>query len=367
MSWSAADHELMARALQLARRGLYGTSPNPRVGCVLVRDGRVIAEGWHRAAGGPHAEIDALNKAGDAQGATCYVTLEPCIHTGRTPPCVDALIRARVGAVMIGMQDPNPKVGGGGVKALQAAGIKTRVGLLGNEVAALNPGFIMRMRAGRPYVRCKLAMSLDGRTAAADGDSKWITAPAARGDVQRLRARSCAVMTGIGTILADDPRLDMRLQECGDRQPLRVVVDRALRMPVRARMLKSSGRTLVATLMDDPSRRAALEAAGAELCMPDDKKGFLKGLLMHLAEHERINELLLEAGAGLAGAMLEAGLVDELVLYQAPVLLGDRGRPLFYLPDLIGMGDSMTLQLKETRRVGRDLRLVFTVPDAGTH
>lgn len=352
----------MARAVQLARRGLYGTSPNPRVGCVLVREGRVLGEGWHQVAGGPHAEVLALEKAArEAEGADCYVTLEPCVHSGRTPPCVNALIAARVGSVIVAMEDPNPKVRGRGVASLESAGIPVRVGLLEETAAALNPGFIRRMSQGRPYVRCKLAMSTDGRTAAADGDSRWITTPEARSDVQKLRARSCAVMTGIGTILSDDPRLDVRAPGLGDRQPLRVVVDRALRIPAQARILSRPGRTIIATTVADAASHKPLESAGAELIVFDAGAGFLQALLGHLAEQEHVNELLVESGPGLAGAMLAAALVDELVLYQAPVVLGDMGRPLFNLAGLKTMPDKMMLHPEGIRRVGRDLRLTFTM------
>lgn len=360
MNWSSTDHQFMARALQLARRGLYTTTPNPRVGCVISVQDRIVGEGWHRVPGGPHAEIEALERAGSlANGADCYVTLEPCSHTGRTPPCVDALIEAQVNRVVVGMEDPNPLVHGAGIARLTAAGIETSVGLLADGAASLNPGFIMRMINGRPWVSCKMAISLDGRTAAADRGSKWITGTGARLDVQRLRARSCALMTGIGTVLRDDPQLDVRLDGADSRQPLRVVVDRKLRLPAGAAMLARPGRTIVATTVDEPARGADLKAAGAEIWVLDDDPRFLHKLLARLATAEHINELLLEAGADLAGAMLEAGLVDEIILYQAPVILGDRGRPLFTLPGVGNMGDRIPLRCIETRRIGVDLKMVF--------
>lgn len=256
--YSAADYEYMAHALQLAMRGLYTTHPNPRVGCVLVKDGQMVGEGWHEFAGGPHAEVNALKMAGNkAKGATVYLSLEPCSHQGRTPPCSQALIDAGVSRVIAAMQDPNPQVAGQGLAQLREAGIEVETGLLEAQAEALNPGFISRMRHGRPYVRHKLAMSLDGRTAMASGESKWITSDAARQDVQRMRAQSDAILTGVGTVLADDPAMTVRL-EGHKRQPMRVVVDTHLSMPTEAKILSQPGKTVVMTCSDSESRKDAL-------------------------------------------------------------------------------------------------------------
>lgn len=362
MTWMAADYTWMSRALQLAERGLYSTHPNPRVGCVLVREGNIIGEGWHRAPGEPHAEVKAITHAGtDVRGATCYVTLEPCSHTGRTPPCAEALIKAGVGRVIAAMEDPFPDVSGRGLKALEQAGIPVASGLLAEQAGRLNRGFCKRWTTGLPFVTCKLAMSMDGRTALADGTSKWITGAPARQDVQRLRAGSSAILTGIGTVLADNPRLDVRDLDCGGRQPLRVVIDSRLRFPPRARMLRQVGRTLIMTRSRDGGLKSALETAGAEVIVIDAVKDeFLRGVLRHLAREEQVNELLVESGATLAGGLLGAGLLDELVIYQAPLLLGDAGKGLFHLPGISSMNERIPLEVRDLRHVGRDLRLTLT-------
>ncbi len=353
----------MSRALQLARRGSNTTQPNPRVGCVIVRDNSIVAEGWHEFAGGPHAEINALKSAAEqARGASCYVTLEPCSHQGRTGPCSEALIEAGIAKVIVAMPDPNPLVAGQGLQKLAEAGIETRTGLLAAEAARLNQGFIMRMSEKRPYVRCKLAVSLDGRSAMRSGESKWITGTAARNDVQRLRAASAAIMTGIGTVLADDPGLDVRTVDIGKRRPLRVVPDRTLRFPVNAKMLSLAGRTLLFTLNNDKEAGQKLRDAGAEVVVMSARgKAFLAAVMRYLAEQEEINEILLEAGAGLSGAMLEQGLVDEIILYQAPVLMGDAGKGLFHLPSIKTMKDKLELDSVDSRMVGADWRMTFKV------
>lgn len=363
---TADDHRYMARALQLARRGLYTTDPNPRVGCVLVRDGEVVGEGWHRRAGEPHAEIHALRAAGErARGATVYVTLEPCAHHGRTPPCSEALVEAGVARVVAAMRDPNPQVAGKGLQRLEAAGIGTETGVLEAEAAALNPGFIRRMQRGRPWVRCKLAMSLDGRTAMRSGESRWITGDAARADVHRLRARSSAIVTGAGTVLADDPSLTARLPEDDGpvEQPLRVVLDTHLAMPPTARMLSLPGQTLVLTASDAGGPRAELEAAGAEVRVMPARDGQLdlEAVLDELGRRE-INEVLFETGAVLAGAVLRAGLIDELIVYMAPHLMGDEARGLFHLPGLSRMDQRIALEIRDIRSVGRDWRIT-AVPE----
>ena len=362
MPVTATDYSYMSRALQLAQKGLYTTDPNPRVGCVIVKDGEVVAEGWHERSGEPHAEVHALQQAGDkASDATVYVTQEPCCHHGKTPHCRDALVNAKVSRVVVAMQDPHSRVAGQGLQQLREAGIEVEVGVLETQARALNPGFIKRMQSGRPYVRNKLAMSLDGRTAMASGESKWITSDAARLDVQRLRARSSAILTGVGTVLADDPSMTVRLDEA-ERQPLRVVLDTHLSMPTNAKLLQQAGRTLVMTCSEDEEAKEALEQAGAEvICTPFHSNTVdMQAVLDTLGEME-INEVLLETGATLSGAMLKAGLIDELVIYMAPVLMGDNARGLFRLPFLDSMEQKIQLNISDIRAVGQDWRITATV------
>jgi diaminohydroxyphosphoribosylaminopyrimidine deaminase/5-amino-6-(5-phosphoribosylamino)uracil reductase len=362
----ANDQMYMARALRLAALGLWTTDPNPRVGCVLVKDGEVVGEGWHEKAGEPHAEIHALQQAGDrAAGATAYVTLEPCCHQGRTPPCTDALTSAGVTRVVAAMRDPNPQVAGSGLLALQQAGIETAVDVLAGEAGQLNAGFVMRMRTGRPHVRCKLAMSVDGRTAMASGESQWITGAAARRDVQRLRARSSAIMTGINTVLADDPSLTARPDDLSEEelsQPWRVVLDSRLRMPPAAKLLDKPGRTLVLTGVTDVDRHAQLMRANVDVvALPlTDGRLDLTAVMQHLGALE-MNEVHLEAGAGLCGALLQAGLVDELVIYMAPHLMGNAARGLFDLPGLETLAQRIQLDIADIRAVGEDWRITATV------
>ncbi|MES9993601.1 MAG: bifunctional diaminohydroxyphosphoribosylaminopyrimidine deaminase/5-amino-6-(5-phosphoribosylamino)uracil reductase RibD [Candidatus Thiodiazotropha sp.] len=357
----------MARAIQLARRGWYTTHPNPRVGCLIVNNGEVIAEGFHRRAGEPHAERNALDLAGAAaRGATLYVTLEPCCHHGRTPPCTDALIESGVERVVVAMRDPNPLVAGKGLERLHQAGIAVTEGVMTPQAEALNPGFIKRMTQGLPYIRCKMAMSLDGRTAMADGESQWITSAAARADVHKLRAQSSAILTGVGTLLSDDPSLNVRISaaELGLEEgipvphPLRVVLDPELATPVDAKMLGLPGPTLIVCSDEQPVHGAALEAAGAQVTLlPGDRERLdLQQVLRYLGEQE-INEVLLESGATLAGAMMEQGLVDELIVYQAPHLMGSEGRGLFLLPGISQMADRIDLQVTDLRQVGQDIRI----------
>jgi len=347
----------MAHALQLAARGLFTTSPNPRVGCIIVQDGRVVGEGWHERAGTPHAEIHALKAAGEAaRGATVYVTLEPCSHHGRTPPCAEALVSAGVARVVAAMRDPNPLVAGGGIDMLTLAGIRAEVGLMEAEARALNPGFISRMTRGRPWVRLKTASTLDGKTALANGASQWITGEAARADVQRLRARACAILTGSGTVLADNPRMTIRDLDSG-RQPLRVVVDSALRTPAAAAILPA----LVACHHADPAARAVLERAGAEVVeLPGaDGRVDLAALLTLLAQRG-VNELHVEAGAALNGALIEAGLIDEWVAYVAPMAVGDDARGLFsHTAALTSLDAAARFRFSDVRQVGGDLRLTL--------
>ena len=361
----APDRRFMARALELARRGLYSTDPNPRVGCVIVRGERIVGEGWHRYAGEPHAEVHALAAArGDARGATAYVTLEPCRHAGRTGPCTRALIEAGVAKVVAAMSDPNPEVAGRGFAELAEAGVEVETGLLEDRARALNRGFVSRHERGRPWVRCKLAATLDGRTATAAGESRWITGEAARADVHRLRAQASAVFTGIGTLLADDPRLDARVQdaECL-APPMRVIADSRLRTPPAACVLSAPGRLLIATSGEsghgDPDRMQALAEAGAEIVpLPEDGRGRVSlGALMAALAERGANEVHAECGPTLAGALLEASLVDEIVVYLAPTLLGDAARGMFTLPGIAAMRDRIELDVTGVTRIGADLRI----------
>jgi diaminohydroxyphosphoribosylaminopyrimidine deaminase/5-amino-6-(5-phosphoribosylamino)uracil reductase len=357
---SVRDAFYMAQAISLAKKGRYTTDPNPRVGCVLVRDGEVIGQGWHVKAGQGHAEVEALKNVPDAKGATAYVTLEPCSHQGRTPPCCDALIKAGVSRVVAAMQDPNPQVSGSGLEKLKAAGIEVICGVLQEGALALNRGFIKRMTDSRPFVRSKLAMSLDGRTAMASGESKWITSNEARADVHRLRAESSAILTGINTVLADDPALNARVD--GDvLQPVRVVLDTHLNMPVTAQMAKLPGRSLILTCAQDEQKQGALQQAGFEVYQLPCENGRLDlQAVMDFLGQQQINELLVEAGSVLNGALLDEDWVDEYVIYMAPCILGDQGRGLFNLPGLQQMADKKQLKLRDVRQVGQDLKLTYT-------
>lgn len=351
------DSRWMAQALHLAEQGLYTTSPNPRVGCVLVKDGQPIGTGWHQRAGQPHAEVYALREAADAaRGATAYVTLEPCSHQGRTPPCADALLAAGVARVVVAMQDPNPLVAGKGIAKLRAAGVRVELGLMEAAARELNLGFVMRMTRGTPWLRSKVGMSLDGRTALANGASQWITSDAARQDVQHWRARSCAVLTGINTILKDDAQLNVRTLTT-TRQPLRVVLDSQLRLSPQAKVL-SGGGTLIYTAQSKGYQRSWLEQAGATVCVMPNRTGQidLSAMLRDLAQRG-CNEVLLEAGSTLNGALLSAGLVDELLLYVAPQLLGDLARGMASLGELNNLAQRVELQWQDVRQVGKDLRI----------
>jgi diaminohydroxyphosphoribosylaminopyrimidine deaminase/5-amino-6-(5-phosphoribosylamino)uracil reductase len=347
----------MAEALRLARKGMYTCDPNPRVGCVIADEQRVLGRGWHASAGGAHAEIEALRDANDpVSGKTAYVTLEPCAHHGRTPPCTEALIDAGIRRVVIAGNDPNPQVSGNGVEILREAGISVESGLMSTEAEALNPGFLSRMRKGRPWVRVKIAISLDGRTALEGGDSKWISSEESRQDVQRWRARSSAILTGIGTVLADDPQMTARVNQ-QVRQPLRVIADSRWRTPLDSRILSDPDGTLVAgSRLQTVS--TALESAGISCLSLPEKDGRLDlaALLSKLADRE-INEVQVEAGARLNGALLTAGLIDEMLIYQAPVLLGDQAAGPFAFGPLESMTERTHLKLLETTRFGDDLRI----------
>jgi diaminohydroxyphosphoribosylaminopyrimidine deaminase/5-amino-6-(5-phosphoribosylamino)uracil reductase len=358
MTFSATDHAAMARALQLAALGLETATPNPRVGCVIFRDGSTVGEGWHRRAGEPHAEVHALREAGErARGATAYVTLEPCSHHGRTPPCADALISAGIKRVVAAMADPNPLVAGQGLGRLAAAGLQVECGLLEAEARELNIGFVSRMTRGRPWLRLKAAASLDGKTALSNGASQWLTAEAARADGHRWRARACAVLTGIGTVKADDPRLTVRAVPC-QRQPLRVVVDARLELTPAARLVDGQP-VLVACARSDPARVAALAARNVEVVEIPSPAGKvdLPALLRELGRRG-INEVHAEAGFKLNGSLLREGCVDELLLYFAPLLTGDAAQGLFNLPELTTLGGARRLELRDLRQIGPDLRIL---------
>ncbi len=360
------DHHYMQRALELARRGLYTTHPNPRVGCVIVRDGEVVGEGFHARAGEPHAEIHALRVAGDkARGATAYVTLEPCCHHGRTGPCSNALIEAGVARVVMAMRDPNPKVAGGGEVMLRAAGIDVYSGVLEAEARTLNAGFIQRMTQGRPYVRLKWGASLDGRTALANGQSQWITGEAARRDVQFWRAQSSAILSTAETVLRDNARLNVRLTanelgvEGAVRQPVRVILDRALRLTPDLPIFDGAGEVWIYTANQDTTKRALFERGRLQVidapCSGENSLD-LTWILHDLARRE-VNEVWVEAGARLGGALLAQELVDELILYLAPMLLGHSARPLAELPELTRLDQAARWTWNDVRMIGDDLRL----------
>ena len=359
--FTAADREFMGQALALAERGLYTTTPNPRVGCVLVKDGAVLASGWHEKAGLPHAEVLALKEAGErARGATLYLNLEPCSHHGRTPPCADAIVAAGIRRVVAAMQDPNPKVAGSGFATLRAAGVEVEQGLMEDEARELNIGFVARMTRERPWVRMKIAASLDGRTALTNGRSQWITGEAARADGHRWRARACAVLTGHGTVRDDDPQLNVRGVDT-PRQPLKIVVDSRFETPLSARLLKE-GKTLIAGAVNEAERLAALKRAGAEtIIIPNDRgKVELFKLMEELARRE-LNEIHVEGGHKLNGSLLQAGVVDELLVYLAPSVIGDSGRGMFNLPELTELSRITALKIREVERIDEDLRILARI------
>jgi diaminohydroxyphosphoribosylaminopyrimidine deaminase/5-amino-6-(5-phosphoribosylamino)uracil reductase len=368
-SQAIVDRRFMARALKLAVKGLYTTTPNPSVGCVLVKDGEIVGEGYTQPAGGGHGEVMAMNAAGaNAKGATAYVTLEPCSHFGRTPPCCNGLIEAGVVRVVAAMEDPNPVVSSSGLAKLKAAGIQVESGLLEDQAKQFLAGFYQRMTNGVPKVIVKLASSLDGRTAMASGESQWITGPQARYQVQKLRAASCAVITGIDSILQDDSSLTVRVDDWLEpygsdvvRQPLRVVLDSNLKIPLDAKILQQDGNTLIVCASDNAEKQQQLKAAGISVlkltdhnCRPD-----LTALLQWLAKEKGCNQVMVEAGATLSGAFVEQGLADELHVFQAPVLLGSSAKPLLNLA-LTAMVDKVSLELIESRKVGNDTWLRYS-------
>ena len=377
--WTASDYLHMSRALQIARRGLYSTDPNPRVGCVIVKDDNILAEGWHQKAGQPHAEIEALkniaenNALENVSGATCYVTLEPCAHHGRTSPCTEALIAAGIKKVVAATIDPNPLVASKGMQQLNESGIETTSGLMETQARELNSGFEMRMRGGRPLVRCKLAMSLDGKTALHNGDSNWISSAESRMDVQKLRARSSAVMTGARTVIEDDPSMNVRSPEAfgwtaeewaeNGQQPLRVILDSRLDIPVDAKILNLPGDVIIFHASEDEEKKNKLANIGVELVAVDAKRGveFYQYVLNYLAKEKEINEILLETGSTLSGEMLQAGLIDELIVYLAPTLLGHEAKGLFQLPMINDMSDRVSLNYSDIRTIGKDIRIKATI------
>ncbi len=371
----SSDVEYMQYAIRLAKKGLYTTDPNPCVGSVIVKDGSVVGEGWHQRAGDAHAEINALKQAaGKARDATVFVTLEPCSHTGKTPPCADALIYAGVKKVIVAMKDPNPLVAGSGLKKLQHAGIETEHGLLESQARELNPGFIKRMECGRPFVRVKLAMSLDGRTAMASGESQWISSEASRNDVQRLRAQSSAILTGIETVLADDPSMNVRLtaQQLNIDpaleavvQPKRIVLDGRFRMPADAKIAAREGECTIYTTANNNKDWVDKDCADKDGQHPftietietKDGQVDLHALMKDLAKKE-INLLHVEAGSVLCGALLKNELVDEIIIYMAPHIMGDNAKGLFHLPELEKMKDRISLKIKDVRSIGSDIRII---------
>ncbi|MGF1760393.1 bifunctional diaminohydroxyphosphoribosylaminopyrimidine deaminase/5-amino-6-(5-phosphoribosylamino)uracil reductase RibD [Photobacterium sagamiensis] len=370
--FSPIDHAMMLRAIKLAKRGRFTTAPNPNVGCVIAQGTTIVGEGYHYQAGQPHAEVFALRAAGDhAEGATAYVTLEPCSHFGRTPPCAQALINAKVSRVVCAMVDPNPQVGGRGIEMLQDAGIEVQTGLLEVDAQALNAGFIKRMKTGLPYVQLKLASSLDGCTALANGESKWITSPQARADVQRFRACAGAILSTSATVLADDPSLNVRWDELGEqiqteypqqslRQPSRVIIDSQNRVTPEHQLFSLPGHSYLARA------EAGLEVWPDSVtqllipCQPDSEQLDLSRLMAELVKQD-INHIWVEAGAGLAGALLSAGLVDELIIYQAPKLMGSDSRGLIDLQGLTAMSQVPQLEITDVRMVGSDLRIIARV------
>lgn len=370
MSFSDFDGEMMALALQLAERGRYSTSPNPRVGCVITQQNKVIAQGWHIRAGDGHAEVNALAQIASAQDCTVYVTLEPCSHLGRTPPCADRLVEADVARVVVAVADPNPLVAGQGIARLREAGIQVDVGLMAAQAAELNKGFMRRINGGLPWVRLKSASSLDGRTAMASGESQWITGAAARQDVQRLRAQSCAIISGVDTVLHDNALFNVRPESFAPeqvdtfwRQPLRVIVDSTLRTPVDAKLFTEGGEVIIATVVKDPERYLPLATAGAIILSLDedaDGRVSLHALMRYLADRA-CNEVLLEAGATLAGSALRAGLVDEWFVYMAPSLMGSSARPLVDWP-MSKMAGQQALEIVDIRAVGKDWRIHCRLP-----
>lgn len=363
MTWESQDYQFMSRAIQLAKRGHYTCDPNPRVGCVITKENQIIAEGWHAVSGEAHAEINALNQCEDATNSTVYVTLEPCSHHGQTGPCVEALIKANVKQVNIAMSDPNPLVSGSGVKQLEKSGIKVRQGLLENEAVKLNPGFIKRMSHILPYVRCKMAMSVDGRTALENGDSQWISSKQSRRDVHRLRAASSAVITTSETILKDDASLNARDLAFDIKQPLRVIIDRQLKVNKEAKLFSlpsaEAGNVIIYTELENDGRFNEIE--NVDIVTINNSASWLSDVFSHLAKEYEVNDVMVEAGASFSGALIEAGLVDELIIYMAAILLGNTAQPLLKMKTLNKLSDANKLNLIDVKRIGEDIRLSYQI------
>lgn len=374
-SFSEQDLHYMAQALDLAQKGLYSTKPNPAVGCIIVQNGEVVGQGWHQKAGQPHAEPIALAEAGElAKGATAYVTLEPCSHHGKTPPCANALVAAQVSRAVIAMEDPNPLVAGNGIAILENAGIEVVNGVLEDKARELNLGFLYKMENDLPYVRLKMASSLDGRTATQSGESKWITGPESRLEVHRLRARSGALIAGIGTILADDPSMTVRMSDeelaainltQENCHPIRVILDPNLSMPLNAKMLSLPGRTILMTSRETVDRSPEIveeiHKAGIEMVAVSavEDRLDIKSVLRYLAEVEQVNDVMVETGAIVAGAFIQTGLVNELHCFMAPSLMGDQAKPMFALPSVETMDDRIEFSLQSIDRFGDDVRMIL--------
>ncbi len=363
------DHAYMAQALRLAEKGLYTTRTNPRVGCVIVKHAEVIGEGFHVSPGEPHAEVNAIQSCSkETEGATVYVTLEPCSHHGKTPPCIESLIAAKVRRVVAAMQDPNPQVDGKGLEYLREHNIETTCDILKNESAELNKGFVQRMTKARPYVTVKSAMSIDGRTALQSGESKWISSEQSREDVQKLRARSCVIMTGIDTVIQDDPRLNVRLKKeeldshNNIEQPIRVVLDTKLRISPKAKILNIPGQTIIYTCCKDNKKYQDLISKNVEVVIVSAKKGRVDfiDVMSHLSERG-VNEVLVEAGPTLIGGLMEDELVDEMIIYMAPHIMGDSSRGLVKLESIVNMQERINLQIVQTRKIGNDIKLQLKV------
>lgn len=360
--FSSADYAFMSYALRLAEEGLYSTTPNPRVGCVITNNGEIVGSGWHERAGQPHAEIHALNAAGKAaRGATVYITLEPCSHYGRTPPCANALIAAGIARVIVAMKDPNPLVSGRGCALLQQAGITVQLGLLHAEAHALNVGFVSRMLRKKPWTRLKIAASLDGKTALNNGTSQWITGAAARQDGHRWRARSCAIVAGIGTVKSDNPQLTVRHVQTF-RQPKKVIVDSHLVISLDAKLLQGEEVLIFTADSENQEKKTVLEKMGVRVLVLPNAEGVVDlGKMMTMLADFGINEVLVEAGRGLNGALVRAGLVDEMIIYLAPHLLGDDAQGMLRLPELIDLQRKTTLAIQDLRMVGQDIRVIATL------
>ena len=358
--WKEEDYQFMSRAIQLAKNGKFTCRPNPLVGCVITKDGKLVAEGWHAATGKPHAEINALNVCDNSSNSTMYITLEPCSYHGRTPPCTQALINAKVKQVIVSMCDPNPKVSGSGIKEIEKSGIKVKKGLLEQESAKLNIGFIKRMTEGLPYIRCKMAQSLDGATALKNGDSRWITSPEARRDVHHLRASSSAILTSVETIVRDDPVLNPRGLGFFFEEPIRIIVDRNLRISENSKIFDHKSKIVIYTQIENYSHKE-FENHNVEVVYIAKSDSWLNDICKHMAKIYEINEALIESGPTFSGAMIDADLVDELIIYTAPKLFGNESLPLFKLKKIDKIKDAMECEYTDIRKIGNDLRLTMKI------